>query len=331
LINSFDERINQKNSKNNSNDKQKVNDDICKDNRDIKQNSPRSHKKDNKNNCYPVVPKERRKEWKRNISSNNNAFENSNIGVLILDIIDTGIGIKESDLKLLFQPFHQVQTANKHQGSGLGLWITKQLVNSMNGILKVHSEYEKGTTFRVSIPLKIKLNLSLDYEENKINSPLISFDQRRLLFPPNESGFIRISDNKKASYILITYKEENEKNIINDLFYNERSSYKFNKKYITNDFVEGLQTIKSKNEIINSIILFSISNVSSSLEFIVKIRNIEREIKIPKIPILLVGQDPKTFNLNDFRKYGVKNFCFDIFSIKNISKQFKKMIKQEML
>ena len=74
MINSFDERINQKNSKNNSNDKQKVNDDICKDNRDIKQNSPRSHKKDNKNNCYPVVPKERRKEWKRNISSNNNAF-----------------------------------------------------------------------------------------------------------------------------------------------------------------------------------------------------------------------------------------------------------------
>ena len=68
-------------------------------------------------------------------------------------VSDTGIGIREEDLKKLFTDYSQVDTrANRSiEGTGLGLSITKMLVEHMNGEISVESEYGKGTTFRFSI------------------------------------------------------------------------------------------------------------------------------------------------------------------------------------
>ncbi|MDR2387980.1 MAG: response regulator [Deltaproteobacteria bacterium] len=74
---------------------------------------------------------------------------------LVFDIVDTGIGIKKEDLPYLFQAFRQVDTdKNRHiKGTGLGLSVSKYLVELMNGHIEVESEYGKGSTFRVIIPL----------------------------------------------------------------------------------------------------------------------------------------------------------------------------------
>ena len=69
-------------------------------------------------------------------------------------ITDTGRGIKEEDLKLLFTPFTQVDTRKNHTilGTGLGLSIVDRLVALMGGSHDVKSEYGKGSTFSFLIP-----------------------------------------------------------------------------------------------------------------------------------------------------------------------------------
>jgi len=69
---------------------------------------------------------------------------------------DNGCGIKKEDLHQIFEPFFSTKT--NAGGTGLGLSITYNLVKEIGGELSVESNTEKGTTFKVILPLKIKSN-----------------------------------------------------------------------------------------------------------------------------------------------------------------------------
>lgn len=75
----------------------------------------------------------------------------------VLKVHDEGIGIAASNLKRLFIPFVQLETglARRIQGSGLGLSVTKTLVDLHDGELEVESTLGKGTTFIVRLPVKM--------------------------------------------------------------------------------------------------------------------------------------------------------------------------------
>lgn len=67
---------------------------------------------------------------------------------------DTGIGIHSKDQKAIFQAFHQVAngTARTHEGTGLGLSVSRRLVEMMGGRIWVSSEQGKGSTFGFTVP-----------------------------------------------------------------------------------------------------------------------------------------------------------------------------------
>jgi len=73
---------------------------------------------------------------------------------LYFKIIDTGIGIKDDEIKDIFKPFEQfdVQKNRNIVGTGLGLPIAKHICNIMRGIISVESVYGKGSEFNVCIP-----------------------------------------------------------------------------------------------------------------------------------------------------------------------------------
>ncbi|MBO4890898.1 MAG: response regulator [Lachnospiraceae bacterium] len=77
---------------------------------------------------------------------------------LILSVTDTGIGIKEEVIPVLFDAFARMdqEKNRKIEGTGLGLSIVKQLVDLMGGEISVDSVYGKGSTFTVKIPQKVE-------------------------------------------------------------------------------------------------------------------------------------------------------------------------------
>ncbi len=72
------------------------------------------------------------------------------------EIRDTGPGIRKADISKLFDPFIQSNTDPEltHEGAGLGLYISRQLVNLLGGTLTVESEFGKGALFILEIPLE---------------------------------------------------------------------------------------------------------------------------------------------------------------------------------
>ena len=76
---------------------------------------------------------------------------------LVISVEDTGIGIKEEDLEKLFEAFTRIEEKRNRniQGTGLGLRLTKNLVELMEGMITVESTYGKGTRFTVKIPQKV--------------------------------------------------------------------------------------------------------------------------------------------------------------------------------
>ena len=91
-----------------------------------------------------------------------------NIGVKLLNksgnqvivefaVTDTGIGIPEDKLNSIFESFSQASsdTTRKFGGTGLGLTISKQLIELQGGVIYVRSDYGKGTTFSFKMPYEI--------------------------------------------------------------------------------------------------------------------------------------------------------------------------------
>jgi signal transduction histidine kinase len=63
-------------------------------------------------------------------------------------VADTGVGIEPHNLDRLFEPFF----TTKSHGTGLGLPITRRIVQEHNGQITVQSELKKGTTFSILFP-----------------------------------------------------------------------------------------------------------------------------------------------------------------------------------
>ncbi len=72
-----------------------------------------------------------------------------------VSVADTGPGMRPEDLPKLFQQFSQITTADipKHEGTGLGLYLSKKLVALLGGQIRAESEYGKGSVFSFTIPV----------------------------------------------------------------------------------------------------------------------------------------------------------------------------------
>ncbi|MFZ0452726.1 MAG: ATP-binding protein, partial [Ignavibacteriaceae bacterium] len=81
-------------------------------------------------------------------------FINSTEVYLIVEIKDSGIGLKEEEKKKLFQEFYRAKNefTKDISGTGLGLAIVKRIIDSYSGKIEVGSEFKKGTTFKVYLP-----------------------------------------------------------------------------------------------------------------------------------------------------------------------------------
>ena len=88
---------------------------------------------------------------------------------------DTGIGMTEEFQKCVFEPFAQEHTGSrtKFAGTGLGMSISKKLVEKMGGTITFESEEGAGTTFVIRIPFKIDLDVDKSKEQKDLSEKTI--------------------------------------------------------------------------------------------------------------------------------------------------------------
>jgi len=86
----------------------------------------------------------------------------TNDGNVEIRVRDTGMGIKEEDMSKLFEPFQQVDVSlrKRHEGTGLGLYLTKKLAELLGGDISAKSQYGQGSEFTFAIPLRHKRKLN---------------------------------------------------------------------------------------------------------------------------------------------------------------------------
>jgi signal transduction histidine kinase/CheY-like chemotaxis protein len=112
------------------------------------------------------------------------SFDNKS--TLVFKVSDTGVGISKEFLPKIFETFTQEDTSAgfKYGSSGLGMAITKGIVDMMNGKIEVESEKGKGTTFRVTLTLNNSVRKQVSDEEIEIH--------------PNEMTVLVVDDDEIA-------------------------------------------------------------------------------------------------------------------------------------
>jgi signal transduction histidine kinase len=82
------------------------------------------------------------------------AAEIDRTGDLVISVTDTGIGIAEPDIERAFEPFTQLDSTltRRFQGAGLGLYMSRALVEGHGGCLRLHSRPGDGTTAELRLP-----------------------------------------------------------------------------------------------------------------------------------------------------------------------------------
>lgn len=110
--------------------------------------------------------------------------------VLQVSVEDSGVGIPAEQIDRIFEPFHQAGNAesivpNQRRGAGLGLAITRRLVDAMQGEIRVESHPGIGSTFLVSLPLEISEDVSTDtHSLENLSAHVASHSTSAVSLPP---------------------------------------------------------------------------------------------------------------------------------------------------
>ena len=117
-------------------------------------------------------------------------------GELVIEVTDTGMGIRKEDMDKLFAYYERFDETRNHfvEGTGLGLTITKNLVEMMNGSIKVNSIYGKGSSFIVRVQQKVIDETPMGTLEEAREARIKLVEESELFTAP-EAKILVVDDN----------------------------------------------------------------------------------------------------------------------------------------
>ena len=127
--------------------------------------------------------------------------ENDREAVLMFSVKDTGIGISPEQKRKLFQSFSQADssTTRRYGGSGLGLIISKKIIEMMDGDIWFESDQNEGSTFSFYVPLAKSCGESLLVEK----SPKVSDDDMRISMSKLKGAKILVVDDNELNQEIV--------------------------------------------------------------------------------------------------------------------------------
>lgn len=192
---------------------------------------------------------------------------------LIIEVEDTGMGIPEGRLELIFDRFYRIENKGyqKTGGSGLGLAITRELVRLLKGEILVESEIHKGSLFRVKIPVSQNAPLIEEVEdqpESSANEYMDSPGQDR-----EDSSFrnenlpilLIVEDNQDVSEYLVSLLE---------------------KDYTIEKASNGKSGLKKAVEMVPDIILSDV--MMPEMDGIEMLDHLKKDMRTSHIPVIML-------------------------------------------
>jgi len=98
--------------------------------------------------------------------------------LLIIAVSDTGIGIKQDEMQMIFQPFIQGKSDAKTLGNGLGLAISRELCQLLGAKMSAHSVAGEGSVFSFEVPIKTSQQDKLSAQQNKKSILLVEGERQ---------------------------------------------------------------------------------------------------------------------------------------------------------
>ncbi len=118
---------------------------------------------------------------------------------LLIEVEDTGPGIKPEDMNRLFQPFVQLAESGMQKGTGLGLAITRQFAQLMGGTISVESTPGKGSIFRICLPVEIVSQAGIGVRPSRLHAGDVAG-----LAPGQPLCRILIAEDQQENRLLLT-------------------------------------------------------------------------------------------------------------------------------
>ena len=130
---------------------------------------------------------------------------------LIITVWDTGIGIPEDKKDLLFRPFQQLDSSlsRKHEGTGLGLALTRKLVEMHGGTITVESVEGVGSSFTVTLPVR-----KTREAETKKPAPLTAMQALAQVVQPYRGKIMVVEDNRLNMLLASDYLRASGFNVV---------------------------------------------------------------------------------------------------------------------
>lgn len=135
--------------------------------------------------------------------------ENGDTVTLFFEVKDTGIGIKPENMKRLFEAFERIDEVKNRsiEGIGLGLSITKQLLEKMGSSLSVKSEYGKGSAFSFYLEQRIVDAKELGNLEERLREKTNEYHYEASLYAPDAKVLV-VDDNEMNQKVFISLLKE---------------------------------------------------------------------------------------------------------------------------
>jgi signal transduction histidine kinase/DNA-binding response OmpR family regulator len=240
---------------------------------------------------------------------------NSNVEIRIKD---SGIGISSDRLHHIFDRFYQVDgsATRKHEGTGIGLALTKELIGLHNGNISVNSTEGKGSEFILQLPLG-----DFKMEKEKVNKlqPAELLKKNNFSVPVTEEKIPEMDSpvSDKIAIILIVEDNFDVRNYIRELLETE---------YRVIEAANGTEGIlNARDEIPDLIITDVMMPEMDGFQFSKQIRNDEKTSHIPIIMLTAkAGLDDKIAGLET----GIDAYITKPFSAKELKVRAKNLIYQ---
>jgi len=215
---------------------------------------------------------------------------------------DTGIGISESDMRKMFQPFVQLDSglARAYEGTGLGLALVRRLTEMHCGCVSLESEMGKGSRFTVSLP----------WQESGLSGTSVATVE------PVETITLRIDTGYPAPLILLA--EDNESNI------KSVSDYLQIKGYRVTVARNGAEAIERAKEERPDVVLMDIQ--MPGMDGLTATRYLRADADFKTVPIIALTALAMTGDKEECLAAGANEYLSKPVSLKNLAKFIEKQL-----